>query len=179
MGVPVVLPSYTPERISTRSASCRCVTWRLVPGRRRSRSGWMSASDKAMPGGQPSITQPIAGPCDSPKFVTAKRKPKVLPLMSAIISRARECFLLAVVQRPSGAQGESMLDRTTTRFSHVKPGDTDYVSGGLRDFFLYRDLGVAQATHGKVIAHLVKANLAPEQGTGWHRHEADFQIVIM
>ena len=72
-----------------------------------------------------------------------------------------------------------MLDRTDTKFSHVKPGDTDYVSGGLRDFFLYRDLGVAEATNGKVIAHLVKANMAPEKGTGWHRHEAEFQIVIM
>jgi quercetin dioxygenase-like cupin family protein len=72
-----------------------------------------------------------------------------------------------------------MLNRTTTQFSHVKPGDTEFVSGGLRDFFLYRDLGVAEATHGKVIAHLVKANMAPETGTGWHRHEADFQIVIM
>lgn len=72
-----------------------------------------------------------------------------------------------------------MLDRTTTHFSHVKPGDTDYVSGGLRDFFRYRDLGVAEATNGKVIAHLVKAHQAPEKGTGWHRHEADFQIVLM
>jgi quercetin dioxygenase-like cupin family protein len=71
-----------------------------------------------------------------------------------------------------------MLDRTTD-FSHVKPTDTAFALGGLRDFFLYRDLGIAQATHGKVIAHLVKANLAPEKGTGWHRHEADFQIVIM
>ena len=26
---------------------------------------------------------------------------------------------------------------------------------------------------------LVRANNAPEKGTGWHRHEADFQIVIM
>jgi len=49
-----------------------------------------------------------------------------------------------------------MLDRTGTEFSHVKPQDTDYVGGGLRDFFLYRDLGVAEATH-----------------------EAEFQIVIM
>ena len=72
-----------------------------------------------------------------------------------------------------------MLDRTATKFSHVKPGDTQFVSGGLRDFFLYRDLGIADATNGKVIAHLVKANMAPETGTGWHRHEADFQIVIM
>jgi hypothetical protein len=66
-----------------------------------------------------------------------------------------------------------------TQFSHVKPGDTHWRSDGLRDFFLYRDLGVAEATHGRVIAHLVKANQAPEKGTGWHRHEADFQIVIM
>lgn len=58
-----------------------------------------------------------------------------------------------------------MLDRTQTLFSHVKPVDTQYTSGGLRDFFLYRDLGVAEATRGKVIAHLVKANMAPEKGT--------------
>jgi quercetin dioxygenase-like cupin family protein len=72
-----------------------------------------------------------------------------------------------------------MLDVTQTQFSHVKPGDTEWRGEGLRDFFLYRDLGVAEATHGKVIAHLVKANMAPEKGTGWHRHEAEFQIVIM
>lgn len=72
-----------------------------------------------------------------------------------------------------------MPDSTTTKFCHVKPADTEFKSGGLRDFFLYRDLGIAEATNGKVIAHLVKANLAPESGTGWHRHEADFQIVIM
>ena len=41
------------------------------------------------------------------------------------------------------------------------------------------DLGIAEATGGKVIAHLVKANEAPEAGTGWHRHTADFHIVIM
>ena len=72
-----------------------------------------------------------------------------------------------------------MLERSATEFSHVKPGDTQWKEGGLRDFFLYRDLGVAAATHGKVIAHLVKANAPPEEGTGWHYHVADFQIVIM
>ena len=66
-----------------------------------------------------------------------------------------------------------------TDFSHVKPEDTSFVSGGLRDFFVYRDLGVAKATHGRVIAHLVKANEAPEEGTGWHVHEAEFHIVYM
>src|SRR3954470_12026339 len=72
-----------------------------------------------------------------------------------------------------------MLDATTTRFSHVKPADTDFKGEGLREFFKYRDLGVAEATAGKVVAQLVRANLAPEKGTGWHRHEAEFHIVIM
>lgn len=66
-----------------------------------------------------------------------------------------------------------------TKFSHVKPKDTVYLPGGLRDFFLYRDLGVRDATHGRVVAHLVKALNPPDGGTGWHYHVADFQIVIM
>jgi quercetin dioxygenase-like cupin family protein len=72
-----------------------------------------------------------------------------------------------------------MLQKVETKFSHVKPGDTKFLSGGLRDFFAYRDLGITDATHGKVIAQLVKANEAPQDGTGWHYHEADFHIVIM
>ncbi len=72
-----------------------------------------------------------------------------------------------------------MLDKTGTLFSHVKAPDTPWRGEGLRDFFLYRDLGIAGATHGKVVAQLVKAHSAPEKGTGWHRHEADFHIVIM
>jgi quercetin dioxygenase-like cupin family protein len=72
-----------------------------------------------------------------------------------------------------------MLDTTTTKFSHHRPADGEWRSDGLRDFFLYKDLGVEAATAGRVIAQLVKANQAPEKGTGWHRHEADFHIVIM
>lgn len=72
-----------------------------------------------------------------------------------------------------------MLETSSTEFSHVKPGDTQWTGGGLRDFFLYKDLGVAAATRGTVVAHLVKANAPPEDGTGWHYHVAEFQIVIM
>ncbi|MBB5399397.1 MULTISPECIES: cupin domain-containing protein [Paraburkholderia] len=67
----------------------------------------------------------------------------------------------------------------TTHFSHVHPGDTAFKSGGLRDFFVYRDLGIATATEGKVVAHLVRANAEPEAGTGWHVHNAEFHIVYM
>lgn len=75
--------------------------------------------------------------------------------------------------------GFAMMENMSTTFSHVRPDDTAFAGDGLRDFFLYRDLGIAKATEGKVIAHLVRANHAPEHGTGWHRHEADFHIVIM
>jgi hypothetical protein len=56
-----------------------------------------------------------------------------------------------------------MLDRTTTLFSHVKPTDTDYQSGGLRDFFLYQRHGRGRR-HARQRARVqrVKAN----EGTG-------------
>lgn len=69
--------------------------------------------------------------------------------------------------------------QSVTEFSHLKPGTTPYTCDGLRPFFAYRDLGIAAATGGKVIAHLVRAAQPPVAGTGWHRHVADFHIVIM
>src|SRR3569833_4776765 len=68
----------TPDRIFTASGSWRWVTNFDWPGRRFSIQGWISASVSAMPGGQPSTTQPIAGPWLSPKLVTRNRWPKVL-----------------------------------------------------------------------------------------------------
>lgn len=69
----------------------------------------------------------------------------------------------------------------TTKFSHVKHNENEFEGGGLRDFFLYRDLGVKDATNGRVLAHITRANLPPENsgGTGWHIHVAEFQIVYM
>ena len=72
-----------------------------------------------------------------------------------------------------------MLDRTSTTFTHVKPDDTEFKGEGLRDFFMYRDLGVADATAGKVLVQVTRAANAPEKGTGWHYHVADFHVVIM
>lgn len=66
-----------------------------------------------------------------------------------------------------------------TSFSHIKPGDTPYRTEGLRDFFRYRDLGIAAATDGKLLVQLVRANAAPLRGTGWHYHEADYHVVYM
>ena len=37
----------------------------------------------------------------------------------------------------------------TTGFSHVKPQDTSFTRGGLRDFFVYRDLEIVGAQGGR------------------------------
>ncbi|MBI5255367.1 MAG: cupin domain-containing protein [Burkholderiales bacterium] len=42
-----------------------------------------------------------------------------------------------------------------------------------------RHLGAAEATRCKVLAQPVIAHYAPEKGTGWHRHEAGFHLVVM
>jgi len=87
---------------------------------------------------------------------------------------------LGLMPLPMTKEPLHMLDKPSVNtFAHVKPGDTPWTGGGLRDFFLYRDLGVAEATGGRVVAQLVKANEAPEKGTGWHRHGAEFHIVFM
>jgi quercetin dioxygenase-like cupin family protein len=69
--------------------------------------------------------------------------------------------------------------KANTKFSHINREDREFEGMGLRDFFEYLDLGISDATHGKVIAQLVRAKNAPEAGTGWHVHEAEFHIVFM
>ena len=83
---PVSASANTPDRIFTVSGSCRWVVKRDWPGRRLSSQGWISASVSGMPGGQPSTTQPIAGPWLSPKVVTRNRWPKVLNDMAVPVA---------------------------------------------------------------------------------------------
>src|SRR3954463_14105448 len=62
----------------TASGSWRWVTNLPWPGRRLSRKAWICSAVRAIPGGQPSTTQPRAGPWLSPQVVTRNRWPKVL-----------------------------------------------------------------------------------------------------
>src|SRR5688572_12678713 len=89
IGVPVVFPSNTPDRIFTTSPSRRWLTNCEVPVRRRSTSSWMSPSPRGRPGGQPSTMQPSAGPWLSPNVVTVKSRPMELPDIQ-LLSRQHE-----------------------------------------------------------------------------------------
>ena len=67
---------------------------------------------------------------------------------------------------------------TTKGFTVSHARDAEFVTG-LRSFFEYRDLGLKEATEGRVVAHVIRSKPgAPFNGTP-HRHDVTFQLVYV
>ena len=64
------------------------------------------------------------------------------------------------------------------RLVHSTPATSPYVPGR-REFFKYRDLGVKDATGGKVRAQVMSAKNGLTQPTGWHYHECEAQFIYV
>ena len=47
---------------------------------------------------------------------------------------------------------------------------------GLRSYFEYRDLGIVDATKGKVLVHVLRATEACPGPGGYHTHDLEFQM---
>jgi mannose-6-phosphate isomerase-like protein (cupin superfamily) len=62
------------------------------------------------------------------------------------------------------------------RFSVSHLRDAHFEPRGLRSFFEYRDLGIKDATGGKVLAHVIRAKPGASGVTGAHFHRLDFQM---
>ena len=50
---------------------------------------------------------------------------------------------------------------------------------GLRSFFEYRDLGIKEATDGRVAAHVIRSAGGSEFSSQPHLHRTDFQLVYI
>jgi quercetin dioxygenase-like cupin family protein len=50
---------------------------------------------------------------------------------------------------------------------------------GRREFFKYRDLGVAEASNGNMRAQVMMASQGMSRPTGWHYHECDGQFIYI
>ncbi|GHF74644.1 cupin domain-containing protein [Seohaeicola zhoushanensis] len=61
--------------------------------------------------------------------------------------------------------------------SHADDGK--FEGRGLRAFFEYRQLGIAEATGGKFGAHVIRAVPGMESPGAWHSHDLDFQMVYV
>jgi quercetin dioxygenase-like cupin family protein len=57
-------------------------------------------------------------------------------------------------------------------------GDAKYVTGR-RSFFKYRDLGVTDASNGRMRVQVTSATQGLGEPTGWHYHVCDQQFVYM
>ena len=63
------------------------------------------------------------------------------------------------------------------KFSVSHAADSEFASQGLRNFFQYRDLGIREATDGKVTAHVIRANPGVEAVGSRHHHALEFQMI--
>ncbi len=60
--------------------------------------------------------------------------------------------------------------------SHAADAEFD---GGLRGYFEYRDLGMVEATGGKVRAHVIRPSGPYEKPGDLHTHNLDYQMVYV
>ena len=61
--------------------------------------------------------------------------------------------------------------------AHAK--DAEWIKDGLRPYFRYRDLGIKNATQGRVMAQVIKAAEPCKGPMGYHSHVLDFQMGYM
>lgn len=64
-------------------------------------------------------------------------------------------------------------------FTVRRAEDAEFETDGLREEFVYRDLGVADATNGDIHAHLVRAKHLKGGHNGLHRHVVGFQFALI
>lgn len=60
--------------------------------------------------------------------------------------------------------------------SHAKDAQWEH---GLRAFFEYRDLGIKDATAGRVVAHVIRAIPGVQAMPQRHHHQVEFQMVYV
>jgi len=65
------------------------------------------------------------------------------------------------------------------KFSVSHADESPFRHDGLRPFFEYRDLGIREATGGKVNAHVIRARPGEPAPGGWHTHALEFQLVYV
>lgn len=87
----------------------------------------------------------------------------------------------SVAGAPAAMGNDAMLGAGMNNGSEVVVNHAEgaHFERGLRAFFEYRDLGIRQATSGKVVAHVIRAVPGVEPESPAHRHKTEFQMVYV
>jgi mannose-6-phosphate isomerase-like protein (cupin superfamily) len=67
---------------------------------------------------------------------------------------------------------------TPGSIAHARAAEPVFVQGR-RSFFRYRDLGVAEASGGRMRAQIMSASQGMSKPTGWHIHETEGQFLYV
>jgi mannose-6-phosphate isomerase-like protein (cupin superfamily) len=65
------------------------------------------------------------------------------------------------------------------RFAVTHLKGSKFARRGLRGYFEYRDLGIKDATRGKMVAHVIRARPGKAPHGEWHWHDVDVQFVYV
>jgi len=78
-----------------------------------------------------------------------------------------------------GKSEASVLTDPTMKLAYA-PASNPTMVPGRRNFFKYRELGVTEATNGRMRAQITSADEGGlTEPTGWHYHVCDMQLVYM
>ena len=107
----------------------------------------------------------------SPARTTVARK-------SAAKSSARKAVKAKAVRTPAASKPRARAKQRIA-ISHYR--DEDFVANGLRTYAHYRDLGIAEASHGLAQAHVIRliGPCNPAEVSKLHFHDVEFQMVYV
>jgi hypothetical protein len=96
---------------------------------------------------------------------------------SARKSSARKAVKAKAVRMPAAKPRARAKQRIA--ISHYR--DEDFVANGLRTYAHYRDLGIAEASHGLAQAHVIRliGPCNPAEVSKLHFHDIEFQMVYV
>ena len=106
---------------------------------------------------------------------TAKTTAKTLPKAGRAVAPAAR----KVLASSAGPMPGPRRRKQKVAISHHR--EEDFKADGLRTYAHYRDLGIAQATHGLARAHVIRMlpPCNPQEVSKLHTHAVDFQMVYV
>ena len=81
--------------------------------------------------------------------------------------------------KAAGVNASAAGPQRAKRSSASHASASKFVKRGLRNYFEYRDLGVARASRGKVVTHVIRARPGKAPRGEWHWHDCDVQFVYV
>jgi len=104
----------------------------------------------------------------------AKARPKA---KSKVVARKKSAARRSA--RPAAAAPKQPRPRQAFVASHHR--EEDFKVDGLRAYAKYRDLGIAKATNGLAVAHVIRfvPPCRPEEVSKLHTHDVEFQMIYV